>query len=149
MIFVVIPTEEIRKQFEKIDLGTSGVINLRNLDFTQIARHPSIDSPETSTGNTNVSQTLRDMVTSKPYQNSFTYKAVSPVDKVERTFVYQKFDHHPLSLIIGRASSDFKQTWRLTALWLFILNIAVSFFAFRWAFKTHGGFKDEVQRLIN
>lgn len=137
VIFVVIPTEEIRKQFEKIDLGTSGVINLRNLDFEQIARHPSIDSPETSTGNTNVSQTLRDMVTSKPYQNSFTYKAVSPIDNVERTFVYQKFDHQPLSLIIGRASSDFKQTWRLTALWLFILNIAVSFFAFRWAFKAH------------
>jgi len=137
VIFVVIPTEEIRKQFEKIDLGTSGVLNLRNLDFSQIARHPSIDSPSTGVGNTNVSQALRDMVASKPYQNSFTYKAISPVDNIERFYVYQKFDHHPLSLIIGRASSDFKQTWRLTALWLVVLNLVVTFFAFRWAFKSH------------
>jgi len=137
VIFVVIQTEVIRKQFEKIDLGTSGVINLRNLDFTQIARHPTIDNPNTGMGNTNVSQALKDMVASHPYQNSFTYKAVSPIDNVERTYVYQRFERYPFSLILGRASADFKQSWRIIALWLVALNLAVSFLVFRWAYKSH------------
>jgi len=137
VIFLVISTEAIRKQLLKIDLGKSGAVVLRKNDFTQIARHPHLDGSENGVGNTNVSSVIRDLVSTNPYQNTFSYKAISPIDGVERFYVYQRFDHFPFSLMIGRATSDFKQTWRFTALWLLALNLAVMFMTFRWAFKSN------------
>jgi PAS domain S-box-containing protein len=136
VISVVIPTEAIRQQLQKIELGKFGAVVLRKLDFTQIARHPHVDGIENGVGNTNVSDSIRDLVATHPYQSVFSYKATSPIDGIERFYVYQRFDHLPFVLMIGRATSDFQQTSVVTGLWLLAMNLAVMFLTFRWTYRT-------------
>jgi len=137
VIFVVIPTENLQRQFAKVDLGSSGVINLRNHDFTQIVRHPNLNGTDNGPGNTNVSATIHSLIESNPYQTSFTYKTTAPVDGVTRFYAYQKFDHLPFALTVGRAENDFTKTWLFAATWLALLNLMVAFLVFRWAYKSN------------
>lgn len=137
VMFVDIPVEALRKQFALVDLGSSGVINLRNHDFTQIVRHPNLNGPSNGPGNANVSSTIRNLIASNPDQISFTYKTTAPIDGVTRFYAYQKFDHIPFALTVGRAEDDFKKTWLIAAIWLAFLNLIVGFLLFRWAYKSN------------
>jgi len=137
VIFVVIPTEAMRSQFAQVDLGISGVINLRNHDFTQIVRHPNLNGPNNGPGNANVSSTIRELIASNPHQNSFIYKTKAPVDGVTRFYAYQKFDHLPFALTVGRAEEDFKKNWLIAAILLVFLNLIVALLVLIWAYKSN------------
>ena len=137
VIFVVIPTEAISQHFSKVNLGSSGVINLRNLNLSQIVRYPNLQSDNSGPGNTNVSSTIRNLIEKNPYENNYSYKAIAPIDGIERIYVYQKFEHAPFWMTVGRSVYDFKETWRMVAIWLFLLNASVSCMLFWWAYRSH------------
>ncbi len=134
VILAAIPTEGLRTQFAKVDVGNLGVINLRNHDFTQIVRHPNLNGLDNGPGNSNVSTTIRELIESNPHQNSFTYKTTAPIDGITRFYAYQKFDHLPFALTVGRNEDDFKKNSYITATWLILLNLMFAFTVFRWAY---------------
>ena len=132
IFFLVIPVDSLKQTFSKVDIGSNGVISLRAKNFVQIARHPAPLRPENGPGNTNVSQELRSMVAKDPQTKSFTYFAASPIDNIERIYAYQRLEHHPFAVLIGRVPSEFKMSWQISAAWLSFFSVILIFVAFYW-----------------
>ncbi|SDH19450.1 response regulator [Propionivibrio dicarboxylicus] len=112
VIFAILPVDMIGQQFSGLDLGSSGVVNLRTGDLAQVARHPALGGANQDIGNRNVSKTIRDMMQDAPGQTQYVYRTVAPLDGVERVYAYQKFDNAPFWMTVGRAISDFAPAWQ-------------------------------------
>ena len=62
VVFAALPVESIGAAFSKVDLGPSGIVNLRTADLAQVVRVPLLAGDQSGTGNRNVSQTIRDLM---------------------------------------------------------------------------------------
>ena len=141
--FATIPVTAIGEFFAKADVGPAGIINLRTADLVQVVRVPEADGANTGVGNSNVSQTIRDLMRERPGLNHYVYRTVAPLDGIERLYAYQKFSHSPFWMTVGHATDDFTSAWRWTAASLLLVLVPVSFFFF-WAARRQ---EREKQRL--
>ena len=108
---IVVPVQALGAGFAHIALGPQGVVNLRTTDLAQVVRHPALQGKDQGVGNRNVSRTIRDLMRDRPGQTEYLYRTVAPIDGTERVYVYQKFDHSPFWMTVGRASLDFQGGW--------------------------------------
>jgi len=115
VVFAVVPVQTIGRSFSKIDVGATGVINLRTADFAQVTRHPDLKGPRQQIGNRNVSTTFRNLANATPQRREFTYKTVAPIDGIERIYACVLFDQDRFWMTVGRATADFTTAWRQTA----------------------------------
>ena len=130
LVFGVVPVAAVGRYFATVDLGPTGIINLRTADLAQVVRHPALSGTNSGIGNRNVSQTIRDMIREVPHRDHHVYKTVAPIDGVERVYAYQRFSHSPFYMTVGRATADFTQPWRITAAWLVLLSTIMTFILF-------------------
>jgi len=128
VVYATIPVRAIGKVFAHVGVGAQGSINMRTAALAQVVRCPELPGANSDIGNRNVSQTIQDLMRSKPGQTLYVYKAVAPIDSVERMYAYQKFDHSPFWMNVGRATADFDTAWRQTAVLLAALTLAMSAF---------------------
>ncbi len=128
--FASIPVAAIGGSFAAADLGPSGVINLRSADFAQVVRKPEVDGPNAGIGNRNVSQAVRDLMRERPGLDHYLFRAVAPVDGVERLYVYQRFRHSPFWMSVGRTSAEIDGAWHRAAVSLALLVVPVTAFFF-------------------
>jgi two-component system sensor histidine kinase/response regulator len=128
VVYAVVPVEGIGAVFPKIDLGPSGIVNLRTADFAQVVRVPALEGADAGVGNRNVSQTIRTMMREHPGREVYEYRTVAPIDGVERMYVYQKVPGAPFWMTIGRVPED--AAWRHTAALLLLIVIPVVGFFF-------------------
>jgi PAS domain S-box-containing protein len=126
LVYAALPVASIGKAFAGVDLGRSGVINLRTLDFAQVVRHPPLAGADRGHGNRNISRTIQDLMARDPGRDEYLYRTVAPIDGVERIYTYRKFDHSPFWMTVGRATGEFATAWRQTAALLTGLSVALS-----------------------
>ena len=91
VIFAVLPVQTIGRSFDKIDVGKTGVINLRTADLAQVVRQPALSGPGQEIGNRNVSARFREMLKAFPEREQDTFKTVAPIDGIERVYAYARF----------------------------------------------------------
>lgn len=128
VVFAVLPVKAIGKTFSQIELGPLGIVNLRTSNLAQVVRHPELSGANQSIGNRNISQTIQSLMLTQPGQDRYVYSTVAPIDGIERTYAYQKFDHSPFWMTVGRATADFDVAWRQTAVLLLALSLAMGWF---------------------
>ncbi|HSI50412.1 MAG TPA: response regulator [Ideonella sp.] len=134
VVFATLPVEAIGKLLPSVELGPSGIVNLRTLDLAQVARVPALPGPDSGVGNRNVSQTLRKLLRDRPGQRQYEYRTVAPIDGVERLYVYQRFRAAPFWMTVGRTADP--EAWRRSAALLTLLILPLSAFFFWTARKT-------------
>jgi PAS domain S-box-containing protein len=123
VIFAVLPVQTIGRSFAKVDVGKTGVMNLRTADLAQVVRHPALSGPGQEIGNRNVSASFREMLKAFPEREQDTFKTVAPIDGIERVYAYAKFSHSPFWMTVGRATTDFGTSWRETAILLTLFSM--------------------------
>lgn len=126
VIYAILPVDAFGRQFAKLDLGQSGIINLRTAELAQVFRYPALSGPNADIGNRNVSQTIRDLMRTQPDQNEYVYTTVAPIDGIERVYAYQRFSHSPLWMTVGLATADYATSWKVTAAWLGFASLALT-----------------------
>lgn len=125
-----VPAAKLGEVFSKVDLGPSGVINLRTADLSQVVRVPALDGANTGVGNRNVSQTIRDLMREQPGLDQYVYRTVAPIDGIDRMYVYQKVQDFPFWLTMGRTTEDAAGAWQRTAASLALVVLPVTAFFF-------------------
>jgi PAS domain S-box-containing protein len=128
--FATVPVASIGAFYSKVDTGPSGVINLRTADFAQVARVPALDGADNGVGNRNVSQTVRDLMREHPGLDQYVYRAVAPIDGVDRSYIYQRVVGLPFWLTVGRTTEDAPGAWKQTAALLALVVVPVTAFFF-------------------
>ncbi|MCK2086853.1 ATP-binding protein [Thauera aromatica] len=115
LVFVVYRVSTIEELLAKADVGPRGALHLRSADMALVARVPQLAEPGSGPGNRKVSQTILDLMAARPDATHHVYKAVAPIDGVERVYAFLRFDHSPFWMGVGRASTDFGTRWRSSA----------------------------------
>lgn len=126
VVYAVLPAKTIGRSFAGLDLGQSGIINLRTADLAQVVRYPALAGDNRGYGNRNVSSTIRDLLRTRPERTHHVYRTIAPIDGTKRVYAYQAFSHSPFWMTVGRATADFATSWRQTAALLGALSLAAA-----------------------
>jgi PAS domain S-box-containing protein len=101
-----------------------------------VARYPKPIESGSAVGKKVISQTFRDLFRTR--LNSGTYKAVYPVDNIERTYTYRRISPYPLYINVGLAGMDYLTEWRgearrmsLIAALFFAVSLVASWLVYR------------------
>ncbi|HEX7155773.1 MAG TPA: PAS domain S-box protein, partial [Burkholderiaceae bacterium] len=123
IVFATIGQERFRKAFTGIDLGSSGLLAIRDLEFAPVVREPPLPAPETAAGTGAVSQAFKAAVFANP--EGGTFKSANGFDGIERISTYRKVPGYPYYVIVGLSTDDYLLAWRHEA--FPILALAAAF----------------------
>ncbi|QEM67541.1 response regulator [Geobacter sp. FeAm09] len=110
IVYGVVSLEYLTRLFASLDLGTHGLIALRDADLALVVRYPELPGVKSSTGSTVVSREFRGLV--RNGQASGTYRTAGSLDPVARTFSFRKIANYPLYVTAGLAVDDYLTPWR-------------------------------------
>ncbi|MDS4020024.1 MAG: ATP-binding protein, partial [Candidatus Competibacter sp.] len=147
VVYAVLPVAAVSQDFSRLDLGKTGVVNLRTIDLAQVARYPELRGANQGTGNRNVSTTIVDLMRARPGQDHYLYTTVAPIDGTERVYAYQKLDHSPYWMTVGITTQDFLASWWQSAVAIAVLALsmaAVLFWGSRKLRLQHGALEREL-----
>ena len=114
---VVLGTIEISRieaLLSAVNLGKGGVIAIRDLDFTLVARYPRPLTPQGQASQKSTPLLSDEFIRSKGEHGMFV--EISPVDDVERVVSVRKIGKYPIYLIVGLAAEDYLAKWWREAL---------------------------------
>ena len=117
-----IPVEYFVSVFSSLHTGIHDAISLRNGALAVIARYPEDKEGGGSTGNNEISDTLRKLLQDHPEYG--TYKAVVKIDRIERVISYRKIGRFPLYIFVGQAQSGYLAGWRKDAMAVSVAVVA-------------------------
>jgi len=101
--------DHLTELLASIQMGTRGTVVLRSSDMAQISSYPIVDGNDSGLGNRRVSETLRASIQRSP--ESGFYRAVSPIDGIERYHAYRKVSNYPFYVIAGQVTSPGLFAW--------------------------------------
>ncbi|MDD2366058.1 MAG: PAS domain-containing protein [Desulfuromonadaceae bacterium] len=104
-----IPLEYFSKAFSTLDIGKNGVVRLRGKDLTIITGYPFTEALSKAVGVKREYPNLKNILQSN--QSSFTRYSVSPIDNIERLYIYQRVGEYPLYINLGMAKQDILIDW--------------------------------------
>ncbi|WP_243319775.1 hypothetical protein [Geothrix sp. SG200] len=110
MAHAVIELDQFSRTFSALDVGPRGSVALRGLDLELIARHPEPVSAGTAIGQSVVSPELEAFVRSG--RGAGTYRALTPFDRIRRTFAIRRVEGQPFYVVVGLADQDVLAEWR-------------------------------------
>jgi PAS domain S-box-containing protein len=96
--------------FSGVDLGSQGVVALRDGDLNLIVRQPSVVQPDSAPGRLRPPDPLKHIVESG--QTSGYYENESLVDGVKRLLFFQKVGDFPLYVAVGVGKDEVYASWR-------------------------------------
>ncbi|HJW24884.1 MAG TPA: EAL domain-containing protein [Rhodocyclaceae bacterium] len=109
VVYAGITLERLVKTFSTLDVGSNGIVTLRDGQFRLIARYPELpDGP--NVGRPTLSPELRQLV--EAGRENGTYTVASVIDRIERTNSYRRIPGYPLYVTVGLATDDYLATWR-------------------------------------
>ncbi|MEI6986268.1 MAG: ATP-binding protein [Rhodospirillaceae bacterium] len=97
------------QKFSTLDVGSHGVISLRNSELALITRFPKYQGVTINVGDKSVSQTKRDLI--KTGRRVATYYSPAGPDGIARTVTYRRISNYPLYIIVGQAIEDYMSDW--------------------------------------
>ncbi|MBP6225170.1 MAG: PAS domain S-box protein, partial [Rhizobacter sp.] len=105
-----VPLEHLRALVAMPNLGSHGVVALRDADFGLIVRHPSLPTlPSGVVGSRNLPPELAALVAAG--QTRATYHTQHTADGVERILSYRRIERGRFSLLVGMGSEDYLAEW--------------------------------------
>lgn len=93
----------------RAEVGSKGAISLRDETMGVIVRHPEAKGIGTNVGATNISPQLKEMLAQNRMFGS--YRAVTPLDGIERTVAYRRSSLYPLYVNVGLSAENYMQPW--------------------------------------
>ncbi len=109
-IHAAVAIEQFVKTFAALDIGSKGLVALRDQDAVLVARYPEPDGFGSTIGNTSVSDAFREWL--RTGKSTGPYTALSGVDGIERLYLNRKVPGYPLYVTIGLATEDYLADWR-------------------------------------
>ncbi len=106
----ILDLEHFVNLFSDIDIGSKGVIVLRDGNLAMLARYPNPKGIEGIIGLKNFPDSFRKMVAERP--DFGTLRVKSAYDFIDRTISYHKIGKWPLLLHVGVATDDYLSDWR-------------------------------------
>jgi hypothetical protein len=105
-----VPLEHLRALVAMPNLGSHGVVALRDADFGLIVRHPTLPTlPSGVVGSRNLPPELATLVAAG--QTRATYHTQHTADGVERILSYRRIERGRFSLLVGMGSEDYLAEW--------------------------------------
>ena len=134
VVFASVSTDYFAKLFPLFKTGTTGSVAIRTLDSRLIYRFPEPAEPGKGIGE--IVPAVKAMFEEHPAGHMLV---TSPLDGVERIYVFQKLDPYPLYVSIGNATAELAQDWQrergllilMTGLVVLITGGA-SWLSYRW-----------------
>jgi hypothetical protein len=118
IVYAVITLAEFDKALSALDVGPHGSVSIRDLDLGLVLRHPEPLSAGTAVGQKVVSPEL--VAFAKSGRGDGNYQALTPFDRVRRTFSIRKVAGLPFYLLVGLAEQDYMAAWKKQAFQEFI-----------------------------
>ena len=109
VVYGSVTLDTFSKLFAAINLGTDGVVSLRDQQMGLIARHPALGAPGKGTGQRQVSKELQKQL--KEGRTAGTYYTPTGSDNIARLVSYRKIGHHPLYIIVGISRRVYLADW--------------------------------------
>ncbi|HJV26259.1 MAG TPA: sensor domain-containing diguanylate cyclase [Aromatoleum sp.] len=113
MAFVSVPVENLTQTLAQIAVPEAGAITLRGADLGIIARYPDPDDGDDVVGQSVVAKPLTDLF--KTGADAGTFRATTPLDRIERLTSFRKVAGYPLYLTVGRAEGEYLRSWKKSA----------------------------------
>ncbi|RJX31963.1 MAG: diguanylate cyclase [Oxalobacter sp.] len=110
LISGIIELEYFPRLFSAVDVGSKGVIVLRDGNLAMIVRQPNPKGIGSAIGLTNFPKTFRQAVAERPESGTLT--VASDYDHIQRTISYHKVGKWPLLVHVGLATDDYLHDWR-------------------------------------
>lgn len=99
--------------FAPIDIGSHGLISLRDDELASIVRKPSAQDESGQIGSKLVSTESIERIHANPLTG--TYVTRVRLDQIERTMTYRKISTYPWYIFVGRSPRDYLTPWRREA----------------------------------
>jgi len=93
----------------RAEVGTKGAVSLRDEGMGVIVRYPEPKGIGTNIGATNISPPLQAML--DQHRTVGSYRAVTPLDGIERTVAFRRSALYPLYVNVGLSSEDYMGAW--------------------------------------
>jgi PAS domain S-box-containing protein len=113
-IYAVVGPDWFQRVFAGVDLGSNGLIAIRDLDRGLVVRRPQLPDIDSASESATVSSAFREALFANPGSGTFTSKNGS--NGVERSYAYRKLSGYPYYVIVGVATDDYLLGWRHEAL---------------------------------
>ena len=134
VVIASVDLETLQKPLLAAELGAHGAVSLRDGEMAVILRVPEPKGIGTNIGAKSISPQLAAMLEKK--MTSGSYRAVTPLDGVERTVAFTKSTAYPMFVNVGLSAEDYLEVWnveRRLAIWCVSLLALLSCFV-GWVF---------------
>ena len=136
VVVASIPLDFFATALSTLKYVDHGVIVLRAMNGVQIARYSTDPSERGAAGDNTISATLKALLR-EPGQDRALYKAVSPLDQIERLYAFQKFSQAPFFVLAGLPTAILDKSWHRLAAELGLLCLGVTIVAMWTARRLH------------
>ncbi|BCB26829.1 hypothetical protein SKTS_17150 [Sulfurimicrobium lacus] len=140
-----IELEQFSRTFAALNVGPHGIVTLRDDQLGIVVRHPEPEKIGSVVGQRSAPPPLREMV--QAGRKSGTYRALSTVDGVERTFSFRRVADYPFIIIVGLASDDYLAEWRSVAVRLATLVVLFALATLAAAFLIYRNWKRQANSV--
>ena len=110
VVYAVVFVSRISQMFSELVLGSKGVVSLRDLDLSMIARYPMPTGANAGIGNKIISPDFAENLRLHPDHGD--YVAPTGLDGINRVVSYRRMTDYPAYIIVGLASDDYLVEWR-------------------------------------
>ncbi|HYA65681.1 MAG TPA: cache domain-containing protein, partial [Burkholderiaceae bacterium] len=110
VVYAVLGANRLHDSIAGLDLGSNGLVALRDLDLGLLVRHPRLLSADAAADPRAVSSAFRQLLYANRDFGTFTSK--NGFDGIERTNTYRKLSGYPYYVIVGLSTDDYLQGWR-------------------------------------
>jgi PAS domain S-box-containing protein len=113
VISAPIPVSHFARLLARFEVGSHGIVALRDADLGLIARFPAApELPVGQIGNSTVSSELRRLVESGSRAATYYAPATRSADGQARLLTFRRLDKAPMIVITGTTSEDYLAAWR-------------------------------------
>lgn len=110
VVYVNVALSYLTKTFSAIDVGRHGSVSLRDAQMRVFAAHPVPADFDKLIGEVLVVPELQVLIDADG--EAETYTTDHTVDGVERKFAARRVPHHPLYIVVGRATEEYRAQWQ-------------------------------------
>ncbi|MEI6207127.1 MAG: response regulator [Desulfuromonadales bacterium] len=149
LVYAGISLDYLTKIFEKIDVGSGGLVSLLDSDFNLVARYPEYKTAGRYSGQKIGSPQFHKMI--QAGKTSGTYTAISSLDGIERTYSFRTLLFaRPFYVFAGVATSEYLAAWHAEVLILsaFMSVFMVITIASAWLIYREWGKSREAERAL-
>ncbi|MFO1262665.1 MAG: EAL domain-containing protein [Rhodoferax sp.] len=149
LVFTPLYLDQFDQLFAGLEVGSGGLITVRNEKSALLARYPAIEGPRGQPGSVAASPELQRIRATGASEMAYVSK--SPVDGINRLLFYRRSPEIPVYVLVGRSLDDALAGWHteaittLSIIGLLMLLLGGALWKFHRVWQQEQGFR---QRMI-